>query len=198
MAEDRQELTFIKPIAIKKGVPIYESNPSIPSPDSISKKKPVRFGNSKRGFIVSSDSGEIVNVGGAAFFEYEEVDETRFVKLFLAGVKQAAGLSKAGLTLFELVYKELQKTPNVDRVGLSFYTSAQFIPMLTERTYHRGLRELLDRQFLFKSPIDGIYFINVKYMFNGDRLAFIKGYTRKNTKKILNEFQDDIFSISSE
>jgi hypothetical protein len=70
--------------------------------------------------------------------------------------------------------------------------------MLTERTYHRGLRELLDRQFLFKSPIDGIYFINVKYMFNGDRLAFIKGYTRKNTKKILNEFQDDIFSISSE
>lgn len=31
------------------------------------------------------------------FYEFEEVDNTRFVKLFLEGVKQATGLSKAGL-----------------------------------------------------------------------------------------------------
>jgi hypothetical protein len=30
------------------------------------------------------------------------VDATRFVKLFLDGMKQAAGLSKAGMAVFEL------------------------------------------------------------------------------------------------
>ena len=68
--------------------------------------------------IFDKPTGEIVSVGGAAFYEFEEVDDTRFVKLFLAGVKQAAGLSKSGLTLFEVVYKQLQEHVGTDEVKL--------------------------------------------------------------------------------
>ena len=27
--------------------------------------------------------------------------------------------------------------------------------------------------------MDGVFFVNIRYMFNGDRLAFVKGYQRK-------------------
>jgi hypothetical protein len=120
-------------------------------------------------------------VGGMGFYEFEELDNTRFVKLFLEGVKQAAGLSKAGLFVFELIYRQVQDTPNTDKVELNFYLAAKKIDGLTERTYQRGVRELLDREFLFRSPSDGVFFVNIRYMFNGDRLAFVKGYKRKNT-----------------
>jgi hypothetical protein len=62
--------------------------------------------------IFDGGTGEVVGHGGAILYEWEEVDSERFVKLFLAGLKQAAGLSKAGLSVFELVYNELRERPN--------------------------------------------------------------------------------------
>lgn len=169
-------------IGEKKGVPVYRTNPSIPNPHSISKRKKVRYGDEQKGFILDQGSGEILSVGGAGFYEFEEVDDTRFVKMFLAGIKQAAGLSKSGLTLFEIVYNQVQDNPGVDEVKLSYFTASEQVGSLTERTYQRGVRELLDKGFLFNSPIDGVYFVNIRYMFNGDRLAFVKGYQRKGAK----------------
>jgi hypothetical protein len=176
MSGTRQEAIVI---AHKFGVPIYATNPSIPDPEDIKRNKTVRFGNDKRGFVVDNGTGEVLGVGGVGFYEFEEVDNTRFVKMFLAGVKQTAGLSKAGLSVFELVYREVQATPNTDRVTISFYDASKKIEGLSERSYQRGLRELLEKKFLFRSPAESVFFVNIQYMFNGDRLAFVKGYKRK-------------------
>ena len=170
-----------KIIGEKKGIPIYRSNPSVPQSNAISKRKKVRYGDEQKGFVVNPGSGEILNVGGAGFYEFEEVDNTRFVKLFLAGVKQAAGLSKSGLNLFEIVYRQMQKKPGEDQVILNYFIATEHEPAMTKRTYNRGLRELLDKEFLYRSPSDGVFFANIQFMFNGDRLAFVKGYRLKNT-----------------
>jgi hypothetical protein len=69
-----------------------------------------------RGLVVDSGSGEILGHGGAIAYEWEEVDKERFVKLYLAGLKQAAGLTKAGLGVFELVYNRLRENPGKDNV----------------------------------------------------------------------------------
>jgi len=29
--------------------------------------------------------------------------------------------------------------------------------------------------------VDGVYFVNIRYMFNGDRLTFIRGYKLKGS-----------------
>ena len=179
MTEFSQNLPEI--IGEKQGVPVYRSNPSVPTPSAIARRKKVRYGDEKKGFVVDNGTGEILGTGGIGFYEFEEVDDTRFVKLFLSGVKQAAGLSKSGLMLFEVVYKELQKHPGDDEVKLSHYIAAEQIEGLNERTYRRGLRELLDKEFLYRSPIDGVFFVNIRFMFNGDRLAFVKGYKRKGS-----------------
>ena len=177
MADESQKSALI--VSRKKGVPVYATNPSVPNPGEIGRRKRVQYGNDRKGFVVDNGSGEVLAFGGMGFYEFEEVDGTRFVKMFLAGIKQAAGLSKAGLSVFELVYREVQEHPGIDEVKLSFGVAAERIPGLNERTYQRGLRELLDREFLFRSRFDGVFFVNIRYMFNGDRLAFVKGYKLK-------------------
>jgi hypothetical protein len=115
-----------------------------------------------------------LGLGGAVVYEWEEVDKERFVKLFLAGLKQASGLSKAGLAVFELVYTALRDAPGEDTVRLSVMTVG-----MKKTTYYNGLRELLKKEFLYRSPWDGVFFVNIRYMFNGDRLAFVKAYHLK-------------------
>jgi hypothetical protein len=179
MSENSQKQDLI--INYKKGVPVYETNPSILDHESIKKRRSVRLGNEKKGFVIDG-AGEVIAHGTAMFYEYEEVDNERFVKVFREGIKQTTGMSKSGMTIFDLVYVSVQDAPNKDEVKLSFYNASKKIQGLTERTYQRGLRELLDREFLFRSPEDGVFFINIRYLFNGDRLAFVKGYKRKETK----------------
>jgi hypothetical protein len=43
----------------------------------------------------------------------------------------------------------------------------------------------LDKEFLFRSPEDGTFFVNIRYMFNGDRLAFVKAYHLKDSQPSL-------------
>jgi hypothetical protein len=50
---------------------------------------------------------------------------------------------------------------------------------MKKTAYYNGLREMLDKEFLFRSPYDGTFFVNIRFLFNGDRLAFVKGYRLK-------------------
>lgn len=163
-------------VTTKHGVPLYRSNPSIPNTGEIARTKRVQIGDEHKGFVVDNGTGEILGRGGAISYEFEEVDKERFVKLYLAGLKQASGLSKAGLAVFEMVYNQLRERPGQDSVLLSARDHD-----LPKTTYFRGLRELLDKEFLFRSTIDGQFFVNIRFMFNGDRLAFVKGYKLRNS-----------------
>src|SRR5580698_8136826 len=101
MAENSQNV--LPMIRQKRGVTIYTSNPSVPSKDEISRTRRTQFGNDRKGLVIDDGTGEILGRGGAYMYEFEEVDKERFVKLFLSGLKQASGLSKAGLAVFEVV-----------------------------------------------------------------------------------------------
>lgn len=158
-------------VAKKRGIPVYRTNPSIPGEHEIKKLKRAKLGDEHRGLVVDNGTGEILGHGGAIAYEWEEVDKERFVKLYLAGLKKAAGLSKAGLAVFELVYNEMRGKPGEDSVLLGVSMSN-----LEERTFNRGLRELLEKEFLYRSTLASMFFVNIRFMFNGDRLAFVKGY----------------------
>lgn len=162
------------------GVPVYTTNPSIPADNEIKRSKRAQIGTDMRGLVVDGGSGEILGHGGAIAYEWEEVDKERFVKLYLAGLKQAAGLSKSGLSVFEAVYTQVRERPGQDTVPLDSYSSS-----LHPVTYRRGLRELLEKEFLYRSPNPGLFFVNIRFMFNGDRLAFVKGYKLRKDQPTL-------------
>lgn len=166
----------IKKIEEKFGQPVYPSNPSVPDEGEIKRGRRAQIGTDRQGMVIDSGTGEILGHGGAIAYEWEEVDKERFVKLYLEGLKQAVGLSKAGLAVFQIVYDQVRENKGRDYVLISAATSG-----LVQQTYSRGLRELIDREFLFRSDNPGLFWVNIRFMFNGDRLAFVKGYRLKDS-----------------
>jgi len=165
-------------VTTKRGLPVYRVNPSIPPSNGLATRhRRFEVPGGKAAVIVDNTSGEIKGIGGVGFWWQEEVDATRFVKLFLDGIKQACGLSKSGMQIFELVYYQMRENPGHDKIELSQYLAHD--RGINERTFRRGLRELLEKEFLYRSTSDGVFFINIRFMFNGDRLAFVRTYHLK-------------------
>ena len=181
MAEQGQLPSFAgNQVATKRGLPVYRVNPSIPPSNGLAtRQKRFEVPGGKAAVIVDNSTGEIKGIGGMGFWWQEEVDASRFVKLFLDGIKQACGLSKAGMQVFELVYHQMREKPGHDKIELSQYMAQD--RGLNERTFRRGLRELLEKEFLYRSTSDGVFFINIRFMFNGDRLAFVRTYHLKGS-----------------
>jgi Firmicute plasmid replication protein (RepL) len=167
-------------VGSKRGIPIYRTNPSVPNRDEIpTRSKRFEVPGGKATVLLDNTTGEIKGLGGLGFWWQEEVDRTRFVKLFLDGIKQASGLSKTGMQVFEVVYHQMQESPGNDEIMLNPYIAKDH--GLNDRTFRRGVRELLEKQFIFRSPSDGVFFVNIRFMFNGDRLAFVRTYHLKNS-----------------
>jgi hypothetical protein len=188
MTEERQVQPLLRQsseanqLSTKRGIPVYRTNPSVPPSNGMSTRtKRFHVPGGKASVIVDQTSGEIKGIGGMGFWWEEEVDTSRFVKLFLDGIKQAADLSKTGMQVFELVYHEMRANPGSDEIKLNQYVAKDH--GISDRTYQRGVRELLEKHFLFRSPSDGVFFVNIRFMFNGDRLAFVRSYHLKGADR---------------
>lgn len=166
-------------VSFKHGIPVYRTNPSVPSANDLpSRVKRFDVPGGKAAVIIDNSSGEIKGIGGIGLWWQEEVDQERFVKLFLDGIKQATGLSKTGVQVFEVVYRQMQQNPGRDEIKLNPFIAKDY--GLNERTFRRGVRELLVKQFIFRTTSDGLFFVNIRFMFNGDRLAFVRTYHLKS------------------
>ena len=75
----------------------------------------------KRGdmMLVNSNTGEIQSQV-AGFWEAEEVDSTKFVKLFVQGVKALKELTGAGTKVFEVLYLRVQEEIGKDQIYMAF------------------------------------------------------------------------------
>ena len=124
--------------------------------------------------IISEQTGELIAPAG--FHEIVEVDKTQFVKLYINGVKAFQGLRAAGVKVFELIYMAVQKLPGSDAIYLHFMEIDQNIMPISRATFNRGMSELIEKSFLAESETPGKYFLNIDYLFNGNRLAFIKEF----------------------
>lgn len=157
---------------------LYETNPFL-GVALVNTKQGIKRISSKDGnkMMVISDTGEVVAPAG--FWQAQDVDKTQFVKLYINGVKAFKDLTGAGTKVFELLYIEVQKQTGKDKVYLSFNAIDQEVTPMSEATYSRGMRELISKKFIAPTVLQGWFFINLDYMWNGDRLAFVKEYRMK-------------------
>lgn len=163
----------------RRGVALYEKNPFMVGVSTKTRRVTNKRGNM---MLVNSDTGEIQsNIAG--FWEAEEVDSTKFLKLFIQGVKALKELSGAGTKVFELLYIQVQENVGKDQIFMSFAAVDQAVTPMSEATYTRGMRELTEKCFLAATPVQGWYWLNPSYVWNGDRIAFVKEYHRKATRK---------------
>ena len=111
-------------ISMNRGFPVYRTNPSVPASSGVpTRSRRFQVPGGKGAMIVDHSTSELKGIGGMGFWWEEEVDSTRFVKLFLDGIKQTAGLSKSGMQVFELVYHQVRANPGSDEIKLSQYVA---------------------------------------------------------------------------
>lgn len=166
----------------KRGLKRYERNPFISGALASTKTGVRKISNSdgNRMMVVSEQTGEIMAPAG--FWHAQEVDKTAFVKLFVNGVKALRALTGSGTKVFEVLYLRVQEGIGKDQLWLTYPSLDQAVTPMSEATFYRGMRELLDKAFIAESTTPGLYFLNPDYLWNGDRLAFVQEYRVKSGK----------------
>lgn len=155
-------------------------NPLMEPQQVTSKRRYVRSGKAEE--LVNAVTGEVHGV--ATIHQVEERDDAEFVKVFAAGVAASYDLTKTAQRVFQIVLDQYQRTPMsrgfADYVNLFWFDDGidgRSVDM-TEETFNRGLRELLDKKFLH--PKDSAsYWTNPALFFKGDRVLFVKEYRRR-------------------
>ncbi len=168
----------------RKGLPRHATNPSITTAAGTQKVGVKRISGKDGMSLIVSDgnTGEVIAPVG--FHQKVPVDRTQFVKMYIQGIRALQGLSLSGTRVFELIFEAIQENPGTDRILLHFMDSFDDgKPRIPKTTFHRGLKELLDKEFIYESTVANSYWINITYMFNGDRFAFIKEYYIEETPK---------------
>ncbi len=168
----------------RKDFPVYESNPSLESqfPMRIKQKRPQRLGNA---YMLAPGSGKVAIQGSFQFVEEKIVDTEEFVKIYVKGVRKWSELSKTGALLFELLYKEMSGKAGKDRdtVLLNHAVAVGWKPDLTRSTFYRGLNELLAKSFLFRTMGADLFFVNINFMYNGDRVRIVQDFQLRKMKE---------------
>jgi len=75
----------------------------------------------------------------------------------------------------------IRANPGRNEIKLNQYVAKDH--GISDRTFQRGVRELLEKEFLYHSPSDGVFFVNIRFMFNGDRLAFVRSCHLKDASR---------------
>lgn len=155
-------------------------NPLMQPQQVTTKRRYVRSGRSED--LINPATGEVHGV--ATIHQVEERDDAEFVKVFAAGVSASYDLTKTAQRVFQVVLDQYQRTPMnkgfADYVNLFWFDDGidgRSVGM-SEYTFKRGLRELVDKSFL--APKDSASFwTNPALFFKGDRVMFIKEYRRR-------------------
>lgn len=136
--------------------------------------------NDGKMLVTNTQTGEVAEAG---FWHTQEVDKSQFVKLYINGVKAFKDLTGAGTKVFEILYREIQNGIGKDVVYLSFQDVDQDLTPMSKMTYSRGMKELLEKGFIAETMVQGKYFINPDYVFNGDRLTFVREYRKSSVQQ---------------
>jgi hypothetical protein len=174
-----------KPVRQSKRGERHDRNPFVNQAVTNTKQGVKRISNKTgdRMMVVCENTGEIVAPAG--FWQAQEVDKTQFVKLYVNGVKAFKDLTSAGTKVFEILYLRVQDNIGKDEIWLTFPNINQAITPIGETTFYRGMKELLYKGFIAESLSPGLYYLNPDYMWNGDRLAFVKEYRKAPSKSAL-------------
>jgi DNA-binding IclR family transcriptional regulator len=86
---------------------------------------------------------------------------------------------------------EMQTNIGRDRVYLSASSLAEGI-QISESTFARGIRELIDKKFIAPSTHVSWYWLNPDFVWNGDRIAFVKEYRRAGAASVIPGHQQEL------
>lgn len=137
------------------------------------------------GLHTDTETGESISHSGIHIIE--EVDKDQFVKLYTKNMKVIFDLKPTVQRVLMAILDSVQRTPGTDRIYLNWFEIEDYSVKnnldISERSFYKAMRDLLDKQFIAESASPNMYWINPHLFFNGNRMAFIREYRLKATSK---------------
>lgn len=165
----------------RRGHTLYETNPSIADklPTRIVHSTPNTSGETF--MLMAPGTGEVVGRGAFAFVKEKVVDTEEFMKIYSTGLSTHANLTKPGQTMLLYVFNAMSglKAKDRDTFEVNWKMAKMWRQSLGRQSYFNGMKNLLEKEFIFRSLATDVYFVNVRLMFNGDRIALVNSYRRK-------------------
>ena len=110
------------------------------------------------------------------------------------------GLKSPGIKVFMVIYQLLLDDPNYqqDKIDLTYSLLPKDVQdSISRTTYTRGVKELRN-VFLAPTMHDGVYWINIDYVFKGDRLTLVNQYILDGATEVDPKTYDAITSQTHE
>lgn len=174
-----------------KGAVKHTKNPFVEQPyfKMETKRQTIIAGSSNK-LIVDADTG--VTEGITIMHKFKEVDKNQFVKIYLSEIKSLFELSKAGLKTFAYVLHCLKINEAEAYINIS--ELMVYCQYKQSNQAYRGLGELMANNIIAMSKRVNIWYVNPNFIFNGDRVAFIRQYKLKEPirePEQLNAFKEE-------
>lgn len=159
--------------------PVNRDNPFIKSLIVRSGYKMQTFATKKGDAIMNLKTGELSD--DAIFLSKKErVDKDKFVKLYVDSVSALFDLSRPAQKVFTFILQELEYS---DRVIFNMRKCRDVTGYSSDARIYRGLADLVKAEFIAKSEIPNVFFVNPQVFYKGDRLVLINQYTVENSNK---------------
>ncbi|HDR9180251.1 TPA: hypothetical protein QDB06_000775 [Burkholderia vietnamiensis] len=113
------------------------------------------------------------------------VSEKQFLKVYIAGNSVLASLKHSTKALFEFVFFQIQQRDSYNKTFISFsfskymeYCEENGFDNISEKSFYRARKELLEKEIIAETGSDGVYYFNINYFFNGDRMKVVINYIK--------------------
>ena len=188
-----------EPIVVKKGagtIVYFDRNPFINKMEVTVKEKKILVAKANYGYIVNDDGELELQLDNGQIVSLIPVDNEKFTKIFVDKMASFADLSNAAhKTLLIFFYFLPKRSMGSDTIKLSFrdYQAKKDLigVKISKRTFERGVKELIEKQFLARTDTPNFYWLNPNKFFAGNRVTFIESYIKveefEKLKPILKE-----------
>jgi hypothetical protein len=147
----------------------YEVNPSIKELREVLRYNP-RYVEGEINAKYVDDNLQTIIVKGAGHYEDRFHDNEKFIKTYTASFKELRSLSSVASDMYYFIADILSKKVGVDRVAVSKSEFFKYSGKKSDVSYYKALKELLVKNFIYRIiGEDSIFFINVRYFYNGNR-----------------------------
>lgn len=167
----------------RRGVTVFKENPFIDRTLQELQTKTQRYTVATGTKFKDVQTGE--NEVLTTYMQTREVEANRFVRIYTDQMRAWFELGNAAYKVLMIAMTVLQEKPNNDIIILSFEDIAEKLEelrppvKLSRTTFHRGLTELLEKDFLARSTAANAFYVNPLFMFNGNRARFVTEYVVK-------------------
>ncbi|WP_020181510.1 hypothetical protein [Methylotenera sp. 1P/1] len=127
------------------------------------------------------------------------LDDKEFLKVFINANSVLSELKNSSKLVFEYIFKCLQASSSFNKteIEVNYKHYVRFcrynnVKALCEKSFYLARKQLIELDIIDETDERGIYFFNLNFFFNGNRLTVINNYVRATNKEDTITFEDII------